>query len=116
MTRPGRWLRLDVTWDHSEWVCMLSAEGQLAWIKLLCHVKTHGVQGEAKAISPAVAARHWGVSPAAVEEMEEAARQDGALYRENGAWVVTAWNEYQKPDATNADRQRRWRASHRNGA
>lgn len=113
MTPPGRWIRLDVTWDVSEWVGLLEPSAQLAWIKLLCYVKAKGVGGSVKAMGPRIAAKVWGLPVRAVQDMEEAARKDGALYRENGSWTVTGWDEYQKPDPTAAKRMRRYRAKQR---
>lgn len=107
-----RWIRLDVGWDDTEWLAMCSSGAQLAWVKLLCHAKRDGTGGRCKALSNAVAARRWGVTPSAVGEMIEAARSDGAVHEDGGYWTITAWSSYQM-DWSAADRQRRFREKHR---
>lgn len=105
----GRWIRLNVDFDNSEWLFVLSAESQLAWIKLLCHMKRDGARGRCKAMSVAVAAKRWGLGPEHVEKLLQAAQNDGALRVADGEWAVTAWGKYQEEDATNAERQKRFR-------
>lgn len=109
-----RWLRLDAQWDDTEWVMLLEPLAQLAWIKLLCYVKRDGRRGTAHALSSKAAAKKWGVTVRAVEDMIFQARQDGALVVEGEKWVLTKWIEYQEPDPTNAERQRLFRE--RNGS
>ena len=111
MSPVRRWIRVDVGWDDTEWLAGLSAGARLSWIMLLCHTKRDGVAGTAKALSYNVAARRWGVTPAEVREMIEAAREDGAIYEEGGSWVVTAWGTYQT-DHSN-ERVKRYRERQR---
>lgn len=108
MTSTSRWIRLDTTWDHSAWIAALEPEAQLAWVKLLCHVKAHGYAGSVKRLAPAVAARVWGLRVTSVTEMEEAAIADDALMVEGDEWVITGWGERQS-DPTAAERMRRYR-------
>ena len=105
----SRWIRLDVGFDDTEWVFSLSAESQLAWVKLLCYVKRDGASGKVKAMSTVVAAKRWGVGTENVEKMLFAAKQDGALTEVDGEWVINGWDEYQNPDPTSPERQRRYR-------
>jgi hypothetical protein len=104
-----RWLRLDAQWDDTEWVMLLEPLAQLAWIKLLCYVKRDGRRGVAHALTSKAAAKKWGVTVRAVEDMIFQATQDGALRREGEKWVVTKWDYYQEPDATATERKRRQR-------
>ena len=108
MTSTSRWIRLDTTWDHSEWVAAMDPEAQLAWVKLLCHVKAHGYAGSVKRLTPAVAARVWGLRVTSVTEMEAAAIEDEALVIEDDEWIITSWSERQS-DPTAAERMRRYR-------
>lgn len=105
-----RWLRLDVSWDDSPWLFVLSAASQLAWIKLLCHVKRDGSQGRCKALAHVVAAKRWGVGEEDVQKLLQAAVNDGALVIEDGAWTLSNWDKYQEQDHGAAERMRRMRA------
>jgi hypothetical protein len=120
MTPPGRWIRLDVGWDTSEWLMFLGPAEQLAWIKLLCWVKTRGVSGACKALSPKAAGKVWGIAPSDVTAMLEAAREAGAVECDGEEWRIAKWDEYQKPDTGAKDRMRAYRerqeALRRNGA
>jgi len=105
-----RWIRLNIDFDNSSWLFPLSAAAQMAWIKLLCHVKRDGIKGRCKALSPEVAAARFGVPVPDLEQMIEAAEQDKALAIEDGYWILTGWTEYQEHDARGAERVRRHRA------
>jgi hypothetical protein len=105
----SRWIRLDVGFDDTEWVFSLSAESQLAWVKLLCYSKRDGIGGRVKAMSYAVAAKRWGVGAENVEKMIHAAKLDGAITETDGEWIVAGWEHYQQPDNTNSERQKRYR-------
>lgn len=104
-----RWIRLNMDWDDTSWLFVLSEGSQLAWIKLLCHVKRDGVNGICKAMSTIVAAKRWGVGEESVSKMLEAGRNDGAIKCVDGHWEIVNWNKYQGEDKTNAERQKRWR-------
>lgn len=105
-----RWIRLDISFDDS-WLYCLSAESQLAWIKLLCHVKRDGIKGSAKALGIIVAAKKWGIGEESVAKMLQAGVNDGAIVIEGGQWVIANWREYQDPDPTAAERMKRHRES-----
>lgn len=105
-----RWIRLDVGWDDSEWLLNLTPAAQLAWVKFLCYVKTHGVKGKCRALTPAATAKRFAIPGADVGAMLNAAHADGAIETTSeGDWVVTNWAEYQETDYTAAERQRRHR-------
>ena len=104
-----RWIRLNVSFDDSPWLFVLSAEAQLAWIKLLCYVKRDGVKGQAKVLQPLVAAKRWGVGEESVVKMLQAAAKDGAIISDGVTWTLANWAEYQEQDETARDRMRRWR-------
>lgn len=104
-----RWIRLDVDFDDTPWLFCLSAESQLAWLKLLCYTKRSGIGGRVKALSSIVAAKKWGVGEESVTKLLQAAVLDGALQLDGSDWVITKWADFQEPDNTNAERQRRFR-------
>ncbi len=109
MSAPGRWLRLDVGCFESEWLAALDPVAQHAWTRLLLHVKGVGVGGSAKRMGPTAVQKVWAITPLRFHEMENAALKDGALRIEDGWWVVTGWDKYQKPDRTNSIRQKNFR-------
>ena len=86
-----RWIRLDVTWSQSEWLENLPPASQLAWVKLLCYVKSSGVAGSVKKPSNAYFARIWGLSKSSVEVMLSAASHDGAVVFDGADIVITGW-------------------------
>jgi hypothetical protein len=100
-------MRLDTGIFDSEWVYLLSPMAQLAWIRLLLHVKTEGVKGTAKALSVPVASKKWGIPESDIQAMLTAAREDGAL-AEGAEWSVTNWLKYQ--ESPSAERVRKHRA------
>lgn len=110
MSADSRWVRLNIDFDDSPWVFTMSAEGQLAWIKLLCHVKRDGRGGKVRALEPLVAHRKWGVGEEHIVKMLQAAVNDGALVIEDGKWCLSNWSKYQETDSTAAERKRRQRA------
>jgi hypothetical protein len=97
---------------ESEWLVVLSAEARLAWVQLLCYVKAHGHGGRVKAKPVLVFARQNFIGEEAAEQMLRAAKMNGALREEDGAWVVQNWHRHQG-DETNAERQQRWREKRR---
>ena len=113
MTAGGRWIRLEVAWDDSDWVSDLEPAAQLAWIKLLCWTKAKGVDGSVKVMAPRNAAKKWDVPPQAVSQMLEAAKDDGAIVEAEGRWYVANWRAYQPADATATERKRKQRERER---
>ena len=110
MASESRWFRLNVDWDDTEWVYLLSPQAQLAWIKLLCLVKRDGRNGAVKALSEAVACSKWRITADnAVSEMLAAAKAQGALIEEDARWRIARWDLYQTVDATRNERQSRFR-------
>jgi hypothetical protein len=105
-----RWIRLDTTWEDSEWLDALDGTAAGCWPRLLCMVKRDGAAGRCKRPALAVLARRWRVPVEAIEALERAALEDDALRIEDGEWVVTAWDAYQRADPTAAERMRRYRA------
>lgn len=110
MTAPRRWFRVDVTWSSSAWLVVLRPGARLGWIELLGYVKSHGVGGRVKALPPEAAAKRWGIPVRDVQQMLEAAVQNGALrVTDDGDWVITGWQKYQETDNTAAERMKRHR-------
>lgn len=107
---PRRWIRVDVGWSDSEWVGNLEPGGRLAWIELLAYAKRDGAGGSVKALTAAAFGRKIRVPAADVQAMLDEAAKDGALVIADGTWTLTNWTEYQEPDRTAAERQRRHRA------
>lgn len=106
MAKSQRWMRLDTGIFDSEWVYLLDPLAQLAWIRLLLHVKTEGVKGTAKALSIPVACKKWGIPESDIQAMLTAAREDGAL-AEGAEWSVTNWLKYQESPSTERVRKHR---------
>lgn len=105
-----RWLRLDLAWDDSPWLFVLSPGSQLGWIKLLCHVKRDGAGGKCKALADTVAAKKWGIGAEDVQKLLQAGVNDGAIIVSDGEWTIVNWAKFQESDTTAADRMRRYRA------
>ena len=104
-----RWIRLDVSWEDSEWLDALDGTAAGCWPRMLCLVKRDGVRGRVKRPAFSVLARRWRVPVEAIAALEDAAIADRALAIEDGDWVVLNWPEYNDYDKTGADRQRRYR-------
>lgn len=114
-----RWIRLNVDWEESPWLDKLPGQAAGCWPRLLCWVKLRGKAGRCKAPDPSVLARRWRVSRQSVDELMQAAVQDGALEIEDGEIAVINWDDYQNTDPKAAERMRRYRrrqaALRRNG-
>lgn len=108
-----RWIRLEVTWEESEWLENLDGPTRACWPRLLCIVKRDGVRGRCRRPSTRKLAERWGVTPRDVEALEAAAIADEALDIKDGCWVVLNWSKYQEPDPTAAERKRRQRERER---
>lgn len=89
MSAPGRFVLLYVGWDHEDWFLDLTPGARLAWIYLLCHVRSCGSGAEVKRLSPKVAARKWSLDVSDVEAMLAAATGNGALRSDGGVWSLT---------------------------
>lgn len=103
-----RWIRLDLSWSHSQWLSIMSAESRLAWVELLCYVKGFGTAGRARAMTPDRFARMIYVGEESVRQMLNAAEIHGALTVVENDWVIVKWAKYQG-DETGAERQRRFK-------
>lgn len=103
-----RWIRLDLSWSHSEWLSVLSAESRLAWVELLCYVKGFGTDGRARTMTPDRFARMIYVGEESVRQMLRAAEIHGSLAIIDNDWVIVKWSKYQG-DETAAERMRRYR-------
>lgn len=107
-----RWLRLDLSWQSSEWLGVLSAESRLTWINLLCYVKGFGSRGRVRSMAPSRFAQMTFVGEESVRQLLIAAESSGALTIEGSEWCIAKWSEYQS-DETNAERQARFREKQR---
>ena len=103
-----RWIRLDTTWSQSEWLADIPAPSRLAWVELLCFVKSHGVAGSVKRPSNATLSRMWNISRNAIEAMFSAAFQDGAVVMDGPDLLITGWSDRQM-DTRAAERMRAYR-------
>ena len=108
----SRWIRLDTTWDQSEWMEDLTPAQRLVWVGLLCYCKAHGHDGQVRRLAPGIFASRYvtGVTRNDVTVLEEAAITGGALAIQDGEWVITGWMRYQG-DPSASDRMKRYRAS-----
>ena len=87
-------IRLDVDWDCAGWVEALPPLSQLAWIKLLCHVRRYGAAGRAVALTNRVASKKWDAPVEAVAAMLAAAVSSGAILMQDDMVVVTEWGSF----------------------
>lgn len=108
MPDAARWFRVNTTWSQSEWLADLPPASRLAWIELLGYVKAHGYDGKARAVSPSVFGRMYGIPAKDVQALLDAALADGALRADDGSWTITGWTAHQG-DPTGAQRVRRYR-------
>lgn len=113
MTR--RWIRLDAEWEESEWIDRLTGQAAGCWPRLLSWVKLRGKRGRCRAPSSSVLARRWKVPTQAVDELLEAAIEDGAVRLDGGDLVITNWATYNPDDPTAAARKRKQRAREQEG-
>lgn len=104
-----RYIRLETTWSHSDWLVPLSPAARLAWPELLCYVKAHGRDGRARAMPNAMAVRVWNIPESDISAMIVAATGEGALTVVGTEWVISKWEQYQG-DPTSAERSKRYRA------
>jgi hypothetical protein len=107
-----RWIRLDVEFDKKRWVFAMSEGSQLAWVKLKCWTKAHGVKGRTAALDPLVASRVWGVGEESVVKMLAAAKDAEELAIEGTEWVLILWPDEQEIDPTATERKQRERERH----
>lgn len=107
-------IRLDIGWSYEEWLCVLSAESRLVWVGLLCYAKGYGANGRVKTIPTSQLAAMLFVGEESTRQLLRAATTAGALSVVDGHWVVANWQRDQG-DATNADRQRRFKAKRKIG-
>lgn len=107
MAGSGRWIRLDVTWDDSEWLDELPWHVRAAWTLVLCHVKAFGDRGVCDAPNIRRFCQGHNVPQDCVEQLVEAAVAHGAMSVANGEWRITEWRAYQESDS--AERMRRMR-------
>lgn len=102
------WIRLDVDWSAREWTYDLRPAARLAWIELICYVKTHGVRGSIRVTPARILAGKLHLEPEDITEMIEAAEKEGALIVDGDRWLVANWGKYQQ-DSTAGERQQRAR-------
>jgi hypothetical protein len=109
-----RWIRLDANYRTSAWLIELSGHARRLWPDVLCMVKTDGTAGRVRGLSARGMARLFDAPESDCSELLAAAVASGAIeIAEGGDWIITAWHEYQDPQAKNAERQQRFRERHR---
>jgi hypothetical protein len=112
MSADARWVRLNVVWDGSVWLAALPWPVRAAWPLILCYVKREGREGRVKApIAQRFAGGH-DIPVEVITALSNAAIENGALIVEDGHWIIANWDVYQKPDPTNAERQKRYKQAH----
>lgn len=104
----ARWIRLDVGWSSSDWIGELRPPSRLAWIELLCYVKSHGVAGTVPLPSTAILSRLWDISRNAIDEMISGGMADGAIVFDGRDCLITGWGDRQM-DKKAAERMRAYR-------
>jgi hypothetical protein len=118
VSADARWVRLNVDWDGSEWLAALPWHVRAAWPVILCYIKREGRDGKAKTPILSRLAGGHDIPLEVITALSNAAIENGALIVADGHWIIAKWDVYQKPDATNADRQKRYKerqsASNRN--
>lgn len=109
MSAEARWVRLNVDWDESRWLAALPWHVRAAWPLVLCYVKKNGTGGRCR---EPIAARWAGahdMPEEVITALLAASIASGALLIEDEHWVIAKWDEYQRPDTTNAERQKRFK-------
>lgn len=105
MSTQAPWLALAVDWQDSDMFDDATPEVRLAWICLLCHVKTHGRAGVATA-RRGVLVKRYRISKTAVDSMMDRAEKSGAIETDAHYRVsVTNWRTYQDPKHRSAKAQ-----------
>lgn len=114
MAKSARWIRLDVSWDDTEWLADLTWPTRAVWPLVLAHVKLHGQAGVCTVNVKRFCVAHDVPLPC-VELFLEAAVRAGAMEIDGSEWIVVKWAEYQ--GAESLERVRRHRdARRRDGA
>jgi hypothetical protein len=109
MSLLSDWFRLNVDWHESEWLAALPWGVRAIWPLILGHVKANGRGGVCREPITSRFCAQYDIPLEAYNALRNAAVTDGALRVADGDWVVSNWEDYQKEDPTNAERQRRHR-------
>lgn len=98
MSTTAPWLALAADWMDSEMFEESTHGERLAWICLLCHVKSVGRAGRAKMNQKAFE-RRYELSERAVKGMIDRAQKCAAIGIDNGVVTLCNWKAYQDPRA-----------------
>lgn len=113
MSQITVWFRLNVDWHESAWLAELPWEVRAVWPVVLGHVKQNGRGGICRQPITARFCAAYDIPVTVVTALCNAAERDGALRICDGNWEITHWEEYQREDPSNTERQRRHREKKR---
>lgn len=98
MSTTAPWLALAADWMDSDMFDDASQSERLAWVCLLCHVKTMGRAGRAKTRADTFK-RTYRLSARAVNGMMARAQKCGSITIDGDVVTVCNWRAYQDPKA-----------------
>jgi hypothetical protein len=104
-----RWIRLNATFDESQWLVNLPPLPRLIWPVVLAYVKIHGAKGVCKIPNLARWCAGKDLPLDAVLELLDAAVADGAMRLNDNVWTIVNWETYQRDDSTGYERLKRHR-------
>lgn len=103
-----RFVKAYIGWWEEDWINVLSAESQLAWIKFMERGKSHGIGGAVPKFSFQTVARQWLQGEESIRQMIRAAEMSGEVVDRGDHWLIVNWRRDQG-DETGAERQRRFK-------
>jgi len=98
MAGSGRWIRLDVNWDDSDWLADLPWAVRAVWPLILAHVKTMGTGGVCEAPNTRRFCAAHDVPQECVEALLEGAVAHGAM-EVGQTWRIVRWADYQRSES-----------------
>lgn len=107
--KEARYIKSYIGWWEEDWINVLAADAQLAWMKFQERGKTHGIGGVVPKFSIPTVARQWLQGEESIRKMLMAAEIAGEIRDEGECWVIVHWRRDQG-DETGADRQRRFKS------
>jgi hypothetical protein len=110
--RRRRWIRVDVTYEHREWLAGIPGSARRLFPSFLIYLKKNGVRGGAERIPPEAMAREMECPVEDWLALINAAVASGAvIIDDQGDWFYVAWEDEQE---VSTERVQKYRAKARN--